>query len=165
MHGWEDTKDGYTETIRRAAGRSLYNGDELATPRQDFGRDQAHDTDRTLLGDSGERCEAEVAARQTTHKESQRLVSAILNPRLWSIVDYDKRDRLLSIADVYCVLTDGNAMLYIGQSANIQQQWRGDHLRRQLRVGKSLRIAWRETFSEGGRLKMEAYSSDSINPG
>ncbi len=156
MHEREDTKDAYTETIRRAAGGSLYNGDELATPRQDSWRGQTRDTNWALLGDSGEGCETEVAARQTADEENRRLASAILNPRLWSFVKYGSRNSLPAIAGVYCVLTPEDVMLYIGQSTNICQRWRGHHLRQQLRAGKSLRIAWRETFSEAGRLKMEA---------
>ncbi len=75
MHEREETKDADTETIRRAAGGSLYNGDELATPRQDSRRGQADDTDRALLGDSGEGCETEATDRQTAHEESRRLAA------------------------------------------------------------------------------------------
>lgn len=46
-------------------------------------------------------------------------------------------------------------MLYIGQSGNIQQRWRGHHLRPEFRRGASLLIAWHETFSEAGRMKLE----------
>ncbi len=156
MHEREDTKDAYTETIRRAAGSSLYNGDELVAPRQDFRRGQARNADRALLGNSGEGCETKATTRQTTNEENRRLASAILNPRLWSFVEYGSRSSLPAIAGVYCVLTGEDVLLYIGQSTNICQRWRGHHLRQQLRAGKSLRIAWRETFSEAGRLKMEA---------
>ncbi len=64
MHEREENKDADTKTIRRAAGGSLYNGDELVAPRQGSRRGQADDANRPLLGDSGERCETKVTARQ-----------------------------------------------------------------------------------------------------
>jgi DNA-binding transcriptional regulator YiaG len=53
-------------------------------------------------------------------------------------------------------MSGGGNLLYIGQSLNICQRWKGHHLKRQLKAGASLHIAYRETFSEVGRLKMEA---------
>jgi DNA-binding transcriptional regulator YiaG len=79
-----------------------------------------------------------------------------LNPRLWRFVEYGKRNLLPAIAGVYCVMSSGGSLLYIGQSVNINQRWKGHHLRQQLKAGASLHIAYRETFSEVGRLKMEA---------
>ena len=65
MHEREENKDADTKTIRRAAGGSIYNGDELVAPRQGSRRGQADDANRPLLGDSGERCETKVTDRQT----------------------------------------------------------------------------------------------------
>lgn len=69
---------------------------------------------------------------------------------------YGERGLLPAIPGVYCLLTERNLILYIGQSENICQRWKGHHLKTKLRAGASLRIAWRETFSESGRLKLEA---------
>jgi len=79
-----------------------------------------------------------------------------LNPRLWPFVKYGRRNLLPAIAGVYCVMSSSGTPLYIGQSVNICQRWQGHHLKMQLKAGASLHIAYRETFSEVGRLKMEA---------
>ena len=144
------------QTIRRTDEGELPNGSQLAgsqpRPRR---RAQAFAGGR-VLGDSrhGSQDGASKAGAGSESKGTDQ--SVMLNPRLWPSVEYGQRGSLPALAGVYCVMSGGGNLLYIGQSLNICQRWKGHHLQRQFKAGASLHIAYRETFSEAGRLKMEA---------
>ncbi len=151
----EQKENAVTKSIRGKDRKALHDGDDLAPKRESASSGQKRNADRPLLGNSRRHKTARIKTRPEGESEDGSQ-STILNPQLWAYVEYGKRSLLPAIAGVYCVLTSGDAALYVGESENIYQRWRGHHLKHLLRAGASLRIAWRETFSEAGRLKMEA---------
>ncbi len=144
------------KTIRGKDGSQLSNRAQLARSRACSKSEKTFFSSRRTLGDSRDSATDGASETRACSESKDASQSTILNPRLWPSVEYGKRNLLPAIAGVYCVMSSGGNPLYIGQSMNICQRWKGHHLRRQLKTGASLRIAWRETFSEMGRLKMEA---------
>ncbi len=144
------------QTIRRTDEGELPDGSQLAGSQPSARRRAQAFAGWRVLGDSrhGSKDGASKARAGSENKGDDK--SAILNPRLWPFVEYGRRNLLPAIAGVYCVMSSSGTPLYIGQSVNICQRWQGHHLKMQLKAGASLHIAYRETFSEVGRLKMEA---------
>jgi hypothetical protein len=144
------------KTIRGKDGSQLSNRAQLARSRACSKSEKTFFSGRRTLGDSRDSATDGAPETRAGSESKDASQNTILNPRLWPFVDYGRRNLLPAIAGVYCVMSSGGNPLYIGQSVNICQRWKGHHLRRQLKAGVSLHIAYRETFSEVGRLKMEA---------